>query len=531
MSNYDGGGGPGEPDTSPNVTTFEAVLPQAEKVADSGPNIREELKTVLSQAVGFTPGEQAQIVEVGAKACKLGASTVWAMLRDEQCKFGQHGVLTTPTAVAEAWLQDSATGPDGAIIVHTEGNFVFRFNDPLDKPYYQRLERADIEANLMRDLPLHPLVQTASRRREVVDEIARLCLEPDFFGAELPGLQLLNGFLTIDPATGEVRLRENSPEIRSRWVVAVEYDPDAACPVFTAGLDLIMPDEQSRDSLLENLGAAVLGLHLPGDNANSIVLVVGPAQAGKSTLLGMLRMLVPPFMCAALQPADMTEQFMAGELEGKRLNLLAELDISRDIGGAKLKAICSREPITIRGIRERPRTMTSRATHVWLANEKPKIKDKTGAFSRRISAYQLTRALTREEIDPNFLDKIAAELPGIVNLVVRHASNAVRRGYFLRPTEQDEMMAEMMGQHDIFAQAITEGVERKLGSRLKNHELFEFVRQFGTANGVDLGHLKSVAMGRRLAKAMREQLRIEPSPTKGHGGVPYYEGVAFKHLP
>jgi hypothetical protein len=222
---------------------------------------------------------------------------------------------------------------------------------------------------------------------------------------------------------------------------------------------------------------------------------------------------------------------MAVALEGKRYNIVTELDPTRKIGGPVLKALTSGETITTRQIRERARSVTSLATHLWLSNEMPRLDDKTGAYFRRMSAYRLDRALTREEIDPDFLDKIRAELPGIVNLLVQHASNAAKRGYFLHSTEQDELMAEMRGQQDIFAQAIGEGVERRLGSRLTNQELFGLVRQFGTTKGIDLGHLGSVTMGRRVARAMRELHRIEPSPTKLHGGVPWFDGVALRGEP
>jgi phage/plasmid-associated DNA primase len=169
-----------------------------------------------------------------------------------------------------------------------------------------------------------------------------------------------------------------------------------------------------------------------------------------------------------------------------------------------------------------------RAAHVLLANEPPHIEDRTGAYRRRISAFRLERALTREEVDPGYLAKVADEVPGIVNLLARSAGDALRRGHFLPPTEQDQLMAELRRERDVVTQAIGEGVERKPGARLTNQELFDFVRAYAAAKGIDLGHVHLVSLGRRVAKAMREQHRVEPSRTKAHGGVPFYEGVSLK---
>jgi putative DNA primase/helicase len=358
-----------------------------------------------------------------------------------------------------------------------------------------------------------------------LDEVARLASKRQFFDDELPGLQMQNGFLTIDMATGAIRLLENSPEIRSRWVVPADYLADATCDVFQAGLTRAIPDQQSRKSLLEKLGAAVMGLQLPGDNANSITLLVGPPRSGKSTIVKVLEMLVPEEMRATLQPAAMSEKFMATALEGKRINLVPELDVSRTLGGPVLKAVTSRETITVRGIRENPRSMTPRAAQVLVSNEMPRIDDKTGAYLRRLSFYSFSRALSREEVDPDYLAKLEAELAGIVALLVRNLADAVARGFFQQPTEQDEMMSEMRRERDIVTQAISERVERRSGSRLSNRELFDCVRAHAASKGIDLGHLEGVALGRRVAKAMREQHRTEQ--VKSHG-VPTYEGVRLK---
>ncbi len=529
MTEANDGDAAGEPDALLEQTnTFEDVVVRAERVTDSGPNVRDEAQSVLRDTVPFTRGKQYQILEALSEASGMESSTLRAMLHDEQCSFGVYGVLETPQALAAAWLQDFMNRPSGGTIVHAEGAFHVRYNDPHDEPFYKRVERSFIETNVMQAVPFHPLVLHANRRREIVDEIAKQCSTPGFFDEVMPGLQMRNGFLTFNLSTGEVEAYESSPEIRCRWVVSFDYDPDAECPVFTAGLERIMPDEQSRKSLLEKWAAAVFGLYLPGDNANSVSLVVGKPRSGKSTLIEVVRLLVPAEMCGAMQPADMGERFMPAALEGKRLNLVTELDPDRKLGGAVFKAMTSHETFTTRAIREKPRSIRVRAAHLLLANELPHIEDRTGAYLRRISAYRLDRALTPEEVDPNYLAKIAEEVPGIVNLLARSAGEALRRGRFTQPTEQDEMMAEMRRERDVVTQAIGTGVERKAGARLTNQELFDFVRAYAAAKGIDLGHVHLVSLGRRVAKAMREQHRVEPSPTKAHGGVPFYEGVSLK---
>ena len=81
-------------------------------------------------------------------------------------------------------------------------------------------------------------------------------------------------------------------------------------------------------------------------------------------------------------------------------------------------------------------------------------------------------------------DKLLTEMPGILNLALRHLHNLLERGKFLQP-ESGANIAEMMGKPHIYIAHVLSGIGRLLVSLaepiVKPVSLTALVRTFGFA--------------------------------------------------
>jgi putative DNA primase/helicase len=378
--------------------------------------------------------------------------------------------------------------------------------------------------SLVEDISDHPLVQTEGKLRQVIRRMLDDCCDPNFVSAGRRGMTVKNGHVSVDPVTGLAALLAHSPDYRSRFALEFDFEQAADCPVFREGLELSMPDARSRDALQEYLGCAVFDVRLPGDNACSMAILWGPKNCGKSSVLLATAGLLPPDQVCALQPHQFSEPFMLAELRPKRLNVVTELDPAKPIGGARFKAIASREDVTDRAIREAAARFTPEAYHLYACNQLPQSVDRTTAFGRRMRAFRFPRSLTDDEINPDFRALIAAERPGYLNWLLDGAKRAIQRGKMAVPPENDELIARMQHGDDFVTGFVASCFERAEGAaRLSTKCVFAALCRYAEGLGIHTAGWSTVTYGRRISELM--QLLHGAEPPEKKGGTPHYDGI------
>jgi len=239
-------------------------------------------------------------------------------------------------------------------------------------------------------------------------------------------LSVLNG--TLDLRTGELRPHNRADLITK--MVPVEYDPAAEAPTWHRFLDRIMGGNQS---LVEFLQRAV-GYSLTGDvSEQCLFLCYGTGANGKTVFLRTLLALLGPYgkpvepdllliRHGEAHPTGLADLFgarLAVALEtgaGRRLN---EPLVKWLTGGDKLKARFMRQDF-----------FEFEPMHkLWLAtNHKPVIRGTDYAIWRRIKMIPFTVTIPEDEQDPRLVDKLRAELPGILAWAVEGCLEWQRKG-------------------------------------------------------------------------------------------------------
>lgn len=239
-------------------------------------------------------------------------------------------------------------------------------------------------------------------------------------------LTCLNG--TIDLKSGD--LREHRREDLVTKLAPVEYDPTAQCPAFLTFLRHIMA---ASDPLIEFLQRAV-GYSLTGQTSERVIfLLYGTGANGKTTFLELLRKLLgdyalrTPTSTLLVKPDGGIPNDLA-RLKGARFVSASETEQGKRLAEALVKDVTGGDTISARFLgREyfdfRPECK------IWLAtNHRPVIRGTDKAIWDRIRLIPFTVTIPEGERDPGLLDKLSAELPGVLAWAVRGCLDWRREG-------------------------------------------------------------------------------------------------------
>ena len=281
-----------------------------------------------------------------------------------------------------------------------------------------------------RALARHAMKSESNKSIAAMLELAksdeRISVVPEVFDgpSTLFLLNVLNG--TIDLRTGHLREHQTSDYITK--IAPVTFDPNAACPLWDAFLERVVPDADVRGFLQRFAGYA-----LTGDTSEQVfALLYGTGANGKSTFLETLKALLGDYA----YKTDF-EIFLEGrsardrrggprqdllELAGRRMVIAVEAGEGRRLDANTIKEVTGGDTLTARGMYHRDQTSFRPQAKLLLAtNHRPEIRDATEAIWRRVMEVGFAVTIPETERDPHLLERLQepAELSGILNWAVK----------------------------------------------------------------------------------------------------------------
>jgi P4 family phage/plasmid primase-like protien len=258
---------------------------------------------------------------------------------------------------------------------------------------------------------------------------------PGFFAAAPAGVPFRRGFLRLMD-DGGLCWEDHAAEQRQRASGVLPFDPEEpgegcreAWPKFLGATWAGCSDIDIRADLLQEwTGAALFGL---APRFKLSLLLVGPADTGKSTLLSIVESLFPAPSRTAIGLQSMASEYYRATLASSRLNVVNELPARELLDAESAKAILSGDPVEARHPAGRPFVLTCRAGHLFAANELPRTLDR--ALVRRLAILTCPHAVPVEKQDQRLRGRLLAELPQIAWWAVEGAQRLVRRGHYVLP--------------------------------------------------------------------------------------------------
>lgn len=255
--------------------------------------------------------------------------------------------------------------------------------------------------------------ESASRLKAVIelarDEIPVRVSELD---ADPMLLNVNNGSIDLT----SMRLRPHDPTDRITRICPVDHDPDAEAPTLGAFLARTFADDGQLIGYVRRL----LGYCATGSAAEQILAVFhGEGANGKSTLLDAIGYVLGDYADTAapdllMQRHGDEHPCELADLSGKRLVFASESEKNRKLKVQTMKRLTGDSEIKARFMRQDYFSFARTFKIILATNSLPAIDEDTEAVWRRLRLIPFTVVIPREERDPDLLDKLKAEGPGIL---------------------------------------------------------------------------------------------------------------------
>ena len=270
--------------------------------------------------------------------------------------------------------------------------------------------------------------------REVIAEIRR-CTYVDREDFDRDPYKICMENCVIDVLTGD--LSDHSPELLFRNMIPVTYDPKVLpieVPKFLRECHL---DPKTIYKLLEEAAYVLLREPL----FQVAFMHTGVGSNGKSVWLDWLRSFFGHENTSGVSLHDLaTNRFRVAELDGKLINIYADIKSNAIKENEILKPLIGGDAITVEKKQQHPFVMKPYTKLFFSANRVPEMNDESAGMYRRLSLTRWDIVFTEIERDVKKLDKMNTEKErsGMFNILLRTLQKMIKRGRFLNELSMDD---------------------------------------------------------------------------------------------
>jgi len=300
--------------------------------------------------------------------------------------------------------------------------------------YWPALEtRVDIDKPLAKFMGESATPSSINGFREMLKTL--YCLPQDSFSTHGNLICLKNG--TLDPLTS--KLHQHCPDHLTKNKLNIHWDESAACPIWLKTLNEIFGQDADATSKIQLL-QEYFGLCLvPLTTFHKFLWFLGGGGNGKSLVIDVLIHLLGRENISFLDIERIEDKFARAELYGKLVNISSEMSAKATVADGHLKQIVGGDMIEAERKNQNPFSFKPYARIIAATNELPHLKDSSDGFFRRAIILKFNRKFAEHEQDRHRLDKLIAEMPGILAWAVTGLQRLMARQHFEIPPSSDEL--------------------------------------------------------------------------------------------
>ncbi|WP_329573839.1 DNA primase family protein [Streptomyces sp. NBC_01361] len=333
-----------------------------------------------------------------------------------------------------------------------------------------------------------------------------------------PIVACTNGLLRIR----DRQLLPHTPDFFNHVSVPFAYDPNATAPEWHRFLADIWPDAPDAIAALQEWFGYVLSGRT---DQQKILLMVGPSRSGKGTIARVMKELVGKNNLAGPTLAGLGTNFGLATLIGKPLAVISDARLSGNDSQVveRLLTISGEDTIDIDRKFRVQWTGKLPTRLMMLSNELPHFGDASGVIARRFIVLNFTRSWLGQE-DPTLLDRLVAEMPGILNWALDGLARLQRTRRITEPATSREAITTMQDTASPTTAFIRERCTTGPACTIPVDNLWSIWREWAEDNGVKPGSKQ--VFGRNLQSAI-PQLTLT-RPRDGESRVRTYTGITLR---
>lgn len=295
-------------------------------------------------------------------------------------------------------------------------------------------------------------------------------------------LGITNGVLNLK--TG--KQLEIGPDLLVTKRCNVVFDPSAKCPRFEQFLGEVVPDIDERKFLLRWLGYLLTGCV----TEQKLMFVQGPGCNGKSVLMELMAWLLGDY-ARKIQTEMLMRQYRSVQsaspdlvsLQGRRFVYCNETTDGQWLDDARIKELTGGDTITGR-IPYAAEAVEFPPTHklIIAGNHAPMVSDDGHGLWRRMMLFPFGETIDKKNIDPNLLEKLKTEGPGILNLLLTGLTDWRKRGLQL-PKTLKSATKKYRSEQDLIGDWLADRCKFAPGLTAQKKVLYANYRDWCTENG------------------------------------------------
>jgi putative DNA primase/helicase len=337
-------------------------------------------------------------------------------------------------------------------------------------------------------------------------------------------LPAANGLL--DLSVFRPTLMPHTPRFFSTSVLPYPYDPHAAPPDRWSKFLLDQwPDDPDSISTLDE----VIGYLLtPDTRQHKMFFLIGPPRSGRSTIKEVITALIGAQNVAACSPQSLSGEFGLEPLIGKSLAIMADVRTGANTGDVldRLLRISGGDPVEVNC---KHKTILAnvgmRTRFLVVSNEMPEFRDPSKAITTRYLVLRTSKSIQPDQRDPDLLNKLREELPGILNLAIEGRRRLRERGRFLQPASALHLIEQAEDLASPVAEFARECLVLNPAFLIPKQKAFECWKAWAEKNGHKVG--SSSTFGKNLIAALSGSGLGEYRPRDGQRQVAHYTGIGF----
>jgi putative DNA primase/helicase len=287
----------------------------------------------------------------------------------------------------------------------------------------------------------------------------------------------------IDLRTGKAITPDRSKLITK--MIGTEHDPAATCPTWERFLATVTAGDTE---LVEFLQSAI-GYTLTGSNREQCLFFLhGSGCNGKGVFSETIKRLVGDYGQTAPESLFTKDRNQSAtndvaRLAGCRMAIAAELEEGAAFAESRIKALTGSDTITARFLHQEFFDFAP-THHFWISgNHKPTVKGSDLGIWRRIRLIPFTVRIADADKDLSLADKLAGELPGILNWSLAGCLRWQRDG-LSTPQCVAKATEEYRMEEDVIGQFLDECTTDDRDSRTLMSTLYEAYQAWATKAGM-----------------------------------------------
>lgn len=317
----------------------------------------------------------------------------------------------------------------------------------------------------------------------------------------------VNNFLCLRNGTLDLNsmcLVDHSPEHGLLTQLPFDWDPTAECPRWLRFWEEVFApdiDKAEKISFMQEWTGYCL---VPDVSQEKFVWLTGAGRNGKSKYLSILRRLVGPENVSDAHIERLADKYVRAELQGKLLNISAEMGAEATVEDSFLKSIVSGDAIEAERKFQAPFSFTPFVRMIGATNQLPRLLDLSDGFAERAVIIAFNRRFTEEEQDKELERKLVTELPGILVFALQGLQRLRKQGRFTIPRSSKAAVQQYRNDSDPVRLFAMEKLEvDKTGRGLRASEMYPDYRLWCHQTGHHPASI--ITFGKRLRAAGYEQ--------------------------